>query len=111
MRGRQQYYLTFGCASNRPWSAPHPRRDMPIFRGKSGLQERAGWDCVLWSCGPLGLSGGGAGSVGHAHSWREEVGYFGLCPALERAAGYVPRRSRGPGPGGSIGRSWKVQVF
>ena len=72
MRGRQQYYLTIGCASNWPGLAPPPRRDMPIFRGR----EWAIWDYVQPSCGPRGMSRGG-------------VGERGACPALARAAGHA----------------------
>ncbi len=38
MRGRQQYYLTIGCASNWADLAPPPWRDIPIFRGPAAGQ-------------------------------------------------------------------------
>ncbi len=85
MRGRQQYYLTIGCASNWPGLAPHPRWDMPNFRG----QEWAGWGYVQRSGwrGTCPVVGGS--SEGHAHFWRPGVGWLGLCPALEGAVGHV----------------------
>ena len=52
MRGRQQYYLTIGCASNWPGLAPPPRRDMPIFRWQDWMH----WDNVQFSNGPRGMS-------------------------------------------------------
>jgi hypothetical protein len=60
MRGRQQYYLTIRCASNRPKTARHPRRDMPIFRG----QGWAGWDYAQPLRGLGGMSSGGDGQRG-----------------------------------------------
>ena len=85
MRGRQQVYLTIGCASNWPDFAPHPWRDMPIFRG----QKWAIWDYVQFLSGPRGMSSGRGGLRGDAHFLRAGMGYLGLCPALERAAGHV----------------------
>ena len=87
MRGRQQVYLTIGCAPNWPGLAPDPRRDMPIFRGRTGLQEWARgmsmwrewavrgmpilggkewaiWGYVQLSSGPRGMSRGGAAGRG-----------------------------------------------
>ena len=78
MRGRQQYYLTIGCASNWPGLAPHPWRDMPIFR----RQEWAGWGYVQGSGGPVDMSGGG----------REQRG---ACPILAgRSGGGTGRRGQ-----------------
>ena len=60
MRGRQQYYLTIGCAPNWPGLALPPRRDMPILRG----QDWAHWDYVQPSNGLRGMSWGGVEQCG-----------------------------------------------
>src|SRR6188472_3177729 len=90
MRGRQQVYLTIGCAPNWPGLAHNPRPDMPIL----GEKEWAAGVGAVGLCPAVGRTAGhvqvaGMGSVGHAHSWREGVGILGLCPALKWAAGHV----------------------
>ena len=93
MRGRQQVYLTIGCAPNWPGLALNPRRNMPIL----GEKEWAAGVGAVGLCPAVGRTAGhvqvaGMGSVGHAHSWREGVGILGLCPALKWAAGHVQPR-------------------
>lgn len=103
MRGRQQVYLTIGCAPNWHGLALDPRRDMPIFRGRTGLQERAGWDCVRRPGGPRGMS-----------MWREwAVRGMPILGGKEWAIwGYVQPSSgpRGMSRGGAAGRGGEAQL-
>ncbi|GIU55779.1 hypothetical protein NicSoilC12_15280 [Arthrobacter sp. NicSoilC12] len=114
MRGRQQVYLTIGCAPNWPGLALNPRRGMPIIRGRGGPQvgravghvqsrEWAVWgmpifggkEWAIW--GYVQPSGGLWGSVGAFPFLVGRSGLFGAmsspqmgrraCPAEEPQAG------------------------
>ena len=73
MRGRQQVYLTIGCASNWPGCVPSsPAGTCPFFAG-----SWAQWDYVHPSCGPRGVCCELTGSVRACPF----LGAVGLCPA------------------------------
>jgi hypothetical protein len=71
MRGRQQVYLTIGCAPNWPVCGPFPGRDMLIFRG----QDWAEWGYVHPSHASRGMSVGAA-SVRAGRAQLGEAGKF-----------------------------------
>ena len=60
MRGRQQVYLTIGCAPNWPVCGPFPGRDMLIFRD----QGWAEWEYVHPSRASWGRSGAACSGQG-----------------------------------------------